>query len=261
MAQFEWKVRVKNETKLLKVGGNKYKLVITEFRPNYRVDLFEGTECILSDNTSTVSFKDKVDTSKPVLDQVLQWGAVMLEHRKICPRCAKQRILQPLTENDKKYDSFEGYEEMCPGCRVKIYNEMSARKKDEQTSSEQKLIEEYRKNPPNIVCFTVEKDAEDYVKGIDNPDVEDIGDGFVIAKGVVKAANGVYYPVFLAICLEDGGEFYGAEFIADNYSEVIEPKHALPYLAGGKEGLYPFKYRSLSRLEGDWHQSNWPRFS
>jgi hypothetical protein len=131
----------------------------------------------------------------------------------------------------------------------------------ELNEEDQKLREQYAKKPPKIVGFAEEAEAVRYIKALGNPDVEDVGDGFVVAKGIVKASNGTFYPAFLLICLQDGGEFYGADFVAENYNEVINQKFVGPYVTGGESGLFPFKYKSLQRLTGDWHQEAWPDFT
>ncbi|PPA87154.1 hypothetical protein C4A76_12510 [Brevibacillus laterosporus] len=127
-----------------------------------------------------------------------------------------------------------------------------------RTETEQKLKKKYEKKPPMIINFRAEEYARRYLDELGNPNVEILEDGFIIEKGIIKANNGRYYPVLLSICLQDSGELYGADFMAENYLfEGIELRFSHTYI----ENLYPFKYKTISRLAGDIHQQNWPDFS
>jgi len=260
MVKFEWKLRVKNETKIVNYKGHKYKLAIESFPPDYRVELYDNGKVILSNNTARVDFREVVDTTLSVMDQVLQWGTKMLEKLEDCPKCGEKRVLEPLAEHDYKYEHFQGYTEMCPNCRIGLYNHHGSEYDELKREEQSDTIEMYQKNPPHIISFHAEEEAVQYLNDLQG-DIEDSDDELVATKGIVKAANGIFYPVLLWISLQDSGELLEVEFFASNYENVITQELAAPYVQDGEAGLYPYQYRSLRRIYGDFHQSEWPKFT
>lgn len=258
MIKFQWKKAEKNETLEVKCKGHRYKIIRKKLINTYYIHLYEDGESIMGENTENNSFRRMVNVNLPLEEQILQWGNKKLEELKDCPKCGDIRFVISLSEYDLATLDFQGFKEMCIKCRLQVIHDKHVVEQKKRTETDQKFKQEYEKKPPIILGFKAEKYARRYLDELSNPDVETLEGGFILAKGIIKANNGRYYPVFLFICLQDSGELYGADFMAENYlPEGIELRFARTYI----ENLYPFKYKTLSRLAGDIHQENWPDFS
>lgn len=112
-----------------------------------------------------------------------------------------------------------------------------------------------------VIGFSTEQKAEDYISEMSEPNIQDMGHGFVITKGIVKANNGTFHPVLLSISVRDYGELFGAYFFVEGFKETLPQENAISYIEGGEEALYPYQYKTLTRIREDFHQGNWPDFS
>ncbi|GAB6891169.1 hypothetical protein NSQ51_15080 [Geobacillus sp. FSL K6-0789] len=131
------------------------------------------------------------------------------------------------------------------------------------TMDEQTLLEQLRKNPPKLVGgYKKQGWAIKVLERIANPDVEDEGDGLVTAKAVLWAQDGTYYPAFLTIDLNQQGRVVGVYFIAENKEQfdLIPFEWAKEFLGKPEQAIIPFRYRTLSKIDGDQQQTNWPDF-
>ncbi|KFL15841.1 hypothetical protein GT94_13800 [Geobacillus stearothermophilus] len=129
---------------------------------------------------------------------------------------------------------------------------------------EQTLLEQLRKNPPKLVGgYKKQGWAIKVLERIANPDVEDEGDGRVTAKAVLRAQDGTYYPAFLTIDLHQQGRVVGVYFIAENKEQfdLIPFEWAKEFLGKPEQAIIPFRYRTLSKIDGDKQQTHWPDFS
>lgn len=128
---------------------------------------------------------------------------------------------------------------------------------------DQELLKELQKNPPKLIGgYKKQGWAVKVLEKIDNADVEEEEDNVVIAKAVLEARDGTYYPAFLSIDLSQQGKIVGVYLIAENKDQfdLIPFELAKAFLDKPEEALIPFRYRTLAKIEGDKQQINWPDF-
>lgn len=89
----------------------------------------------------------------------------------------------------------------------------------------------------------------------------DEGNGVILSAALLRSNNDLYFPAFLSIDLKEKGNVVGAYLLTEtNDSFELVPLEAV---VGEfeNEGILPFQYRTIEKLEGDTTQKNWPDFS
>ncbi|MFP5114347.1 hypothetical protein ACSU64_18465 [Bacillaceae bacterium C204] len=116
-----------------------------------------------------------------------------------------------------------------------------------------KIIGGYKK--PGWAIKTLDK--------ISNEDIETEEDGNITAKAILLAADETYYPSFLTLDIQNGGQIIGVYLISENEEtyNLIPFEYARGFINKEDSDLTPFKYRTLTQIEGDVVQKNWPDFS
>jgi hypothetical protein len=258
---FIWET--KEQSNKIFINNRTYQISIKPVQEHFTVELFEDNFVIERIHTTNSSFKSTVDSNSPLKEQILQWAKYILEETiQVCECCKEKKYTKELADYDKKEPEFQAYKRLCPQCRTEIYNKMFNDMKESKKIEDEAIKKEYEKNPPTIAGgFKSEGAANRILRIYSNPDIEDVGDGFVVAKGILKANDGTFYPVFLHICVQDGGELYGTDFIDTKHNRLIPQQFILPYINKEKDAIFPYKYKTISQIPGDFHQSNWPDFS
>lgn len=236
-------------------NGKKYQIIFFKIRGNYRVDLLEDDFVVASENTSKESFREIINTSKEIREQIIEWAEyILLKKIGKCNICSEIKISQNLSEYDKEKKEFKGIKAICKKCRSEIYDRIleEFRKEREQ---EDKLIKiEFDKKPPIIIGgFKRKIDAFKAIERISNPDRVELEDGMVHVKGILKANDKSYYPAFFTIAIP-GGEHWETEFIPSNKEELIPQDLVFPYIGKTEKEIFPYEYETLSHIEDDFHQ-------
>ena len=253
--KFTWDKTQENTEVYNHTNGKKYRVKTFMIRGNYRVDLLEDDYEVALENTSNESFREKVDISKQVEEQILEWAEyILLKKTEKCDVCSEFKIIQNLSEYDKEKDEFKGIKTICKKCRSEIYDKIweGFRKEREE---EDKLIKiEFDKNPPLIIGgFKRKIDAFKAIERISNPDRVELEDGMVLVKGILRANDKSYYPAFFTIATP-GGEHWETEFIPKNKEELIPQHLVFPYIGKIEEEIFPYEYETLAHIEDDFHQ-------
>lgn len=251
------------QTNSLSIDSIKYQIEISPSDNFLIVTLKENGKELEKMRTSSNNFKEVVTETLSLKEQVLEWGIKLInENLHLCDHCHEKKYTKALESYDKEEEFLKSYNRLCPSCRVKLYNEMYSHLQEERNAEDDAFKKGLEENPPILIGgFKAEKEAERILKAYSNSDIEDVGDGFVIAKGIIKANDGTFYPVFIHICSQDGGELYGLDFIDSKNNQLIPQQFIFPFIKKEKEDIFPYKYKTLSRLPGDFHQSEWPNFS
>nr|WP_044023141.1 hypothetical protein [Bacillus sp. SG-1] len=96
---------------------------------------------------------------------------------------------------------------------------------------------------------------------IENPDIEDEGEGVITAKAILLSNEETYYPAFLTISVKEEGKIMGVYFITeDSDSFSLIPFELTEELLDHSK-LLPFQYRTIEKVKGDHQQKNWPDYS
>ncbi|WP_409299388.1 hypothetical protein V1498_20195 [Peribacillus sp. SCS-26] len=127
------------------------------------------------------------------------------------------------------------------------------------------LLEQLKAHPPKIIGgYKKPGWALKVLDKISNDAAEYEADrSAVTAKAILEAADGTYYPAFLTLDLNNGGQIAGAYFISEKNEqfELLPFELAKEFIPKEESGLTPFKYRTLEQIEGDEYQANWPDFT
>ncbi|TFD95746.1 hypothetical protein [Jeotgalibacillus sp. R-1-5s-1] len=104
------------------------------------------------------------------------------------------------------------------------------------------------------------------VKALDkssNPSVEEESGGKYLAKAVLKANNGTYYPAFLTLSSKERGTVTGVYFMVEDQEsfQLIPFEIAKEIMKIDESELLPFQYRTLEKVPKDEKQKNWPDFT
>jgi hypothetical protein len=257
--QFTWD-KTGMATEILKFKNNKqYQIKILKIHGNYRAYLLEDNYDVSLENTTNDGFRKIVDVSKPVEDQVLEWATYILS-RKIgrCDNCKETKVINKLAKYDLEKKEFNGYKKLCKKCRSSIYDIIYKKIEDARKKEDRKFIAKLDKNPPEIIGgFKKRIDAFKVLKNLENPDRIELEEGFEYAKGILKAADGTFYPAFFTICVPDGGEHWDTDFITSNLDVNIPQHIAMKYIGKKEDEIFPYDYETLSHIEGDFHQKTW----
>ncbi len=251
------------ESNIVKLNNNTYQIKLEKDGSRYVVDLLENNFSIDKVTTNNAKFQELVDSYLTVPEQILQWGNSILKNEiKKCEHCKETRYTKKLPPYDKEEQPFKDYDCVCPTCHMNLCNKMFSENQKAREEEDFQFKQELEANPPQIIGgFHVEKEAERVLNSYKNEDVTDVGDELVVAKGVLKANDGTFYPVFIHISSQDAGELYGIDFIDSKSNQVIPLQFIFPYILKDKKSINPYKYRTLSRIPRDIHQSNWPDYS
>lgn len=239
-------------------NNQQYQIKIIKIRGNYRVDLLENEFGVSLENTSNDSFRKFVDTNKDVEHQILEWASYILSNKiGRCDICKERKVIQRLSKYDTDQNEFKGLKKLCKKCRQDIYNKISEKSRKEREKEDRLFVKELDKNPPKIIGgFKKKIDAFKILRNIENPDRIVLEEGFEYAKGILKAADGTYYPAFFTICVPDGGEHWDTDFITSN-SEYNIPQHlVLKYIGKSEDQIFPYDYETIAHIEGDFHQKS-----
>ena len=99
--------------------------------------------------------------------------------------------------------------------------------------------------------------AYKHIQSLQNAHVEDLGDGFINAKAILRANDGTFYPVFCVIDRYSGGELWGSHFLAHDYDFSVPQELIFPYINKSFDEIFPYTYETLSIIEEDFHQDAW----
>ena len=96
---------------------------------------------------------------------------------------------------------------------------------------------------------------------IDQNNIVEDGKDVVLASSIIQSSNDLFFPAFIRINTKENGKVVGAYLILeeDDSFQLLPLERALEELQ--LDELVPFKYRTLEKIEGDEHQTNWPEFS
>ena len=88
-------------------------------------------------------------------------------------------------------------------------------------------------------------------------------DQTITAMAVIKSKDNSFYPAFLHLDPQKGGQILGVYFIAEKEEQfdLIPFEVAKEFLNKSEEELLPLQYRTLEKIVGDQYQKNWPDFS
>lgn len=255
---FKWD-KTGTNSDILKYKNNKhYQIKIFKIRGNYRVDLLEDEFDISLENTANDSFKRNVDINKFVEEQILEWASYILKNRMgRCDICKERKVIKKLAKYDLSQNEFAGLNKLCKKCRQDIYNAISEKSRKKREKEDRLFLKELDKDPPTIIGgFKKKIEAFKILRSIENPDRMVIDEGFEYVKGILKAADGTYYPVFFTICVPDGGEHWDTDFITSNSKYNIPQHLVLKYLGKNENQIFPYDYETLTHIEGDFHQKS-----
>jgi len=249
-----------SQTNDITYKNRKYRLKKELIHGSYRIDLIEDEFDSVSENTANDTFKDSFgDINEDINSLIIMWGCnKLLNDIGICDCCKEEKLIMTLNKYELEDNSFPGIKQCCKECRYKLYSIRS--KEIEKARYEESLpyINSLKEKPPIIIGgFSKRIDALQVLNSLGNDEVEEIEDGFILAKGIIKFNDGTYYPAFLTISLSDGGELWEEHFVVENYDELISGGFAKPYLNKSNEQIYPYEYETLSYLEEDFHQHGW----
>ncbi|ESU34202.1 hypothetical protein G3A_02270 [Bacillus sp. 17376] len=127
-----------------------------------------------------------------------------------------------------------------------------------------KIIEELRDNPPKIIGgYKKQGWATKVLDKISNDAITVEEDRTVTAMAIIKSKDNSFYPAFLHLDQQKGGQILGVYFIAEKEEQfdLFPFEVAREFLNKPEEDLLPLQYRTLEKIEGDQYQKNWPDFS
>lgn len=236
----------------------KYQVKIFKIRGNYRVDLLEDNYDVSLENTSNSSFREVVDITKTVEEQVLEWASFILTKKvDLCDICKQRKVVQRLAKHDREKEEFQEFKVLCKKCRSEVYDKIFEKIRLEGEEKDRLFTIELDKKPPKIIGgFKRKMDAYRAIQKIGNSDKSDLGDGLFYIKGILKANDKSYYPAFFTI-VAPGGEHWDTDFIASNLDVNIPQHLVLKYLGKNEDHIFPYEYETLAHIEDDFHQKSW----
>jgi hypothetical protein len=135
-----------NKTNEVVVHGKTYRIELLEFWGNYRVDLYENDEFLVNigDNTGNHSFKEMVDTSLPIHEQVIHWASRTIAQNDTCDFCGTYSIIKPLSQYDiENFPRFHD-KKVCQKCRTEEYKKRLNQIDEEEKKQLQREREEMK---------------------------------------------------------------------------------------------------------------------
>ena len=127
-----------------------------------------------------------------------------------------------------------------------------------------KVIEELKDHPPKIIGgYKKQGWATKVLDKISNDAITVEEDRTITAMAIIKSKDNSFYPAFLHMDQQKGGQILGVYFIAEKEEQfdLIPFEVAREFLNKSEEDLLPLQYRTLEKIEGDQYQKNWPDFS
>jgi hypothetical protein len=126
------------------------------------------------------------------------------------------------------------------------------------------LIEELKQNPPKIIGgYKKQGWAQKALEKISNDAITVEEDQTLTAMAILKSKDNSFYPAFMHLNPQKGGQIIGVYFLAEKEEQydLIPFEAAKGFLNKSEEELLPLQYRTLEKIEGDQYQKNWPDFS
>lgn len=255
---FKWN-NDQTKTEDAQYKGHSYRLSVKKIRDSYSIRLFENEQMVIGENTNNPTFRELVELEKPADQQILEWAQKVIEQGYgECDKCNESKFLLLLEDYDKEKEDFAGLNKICKNCRDLIYDKIFEKLRQEHEKDLDDLIKILEEKKPVIIGGFREKIvAYEYILSIPNPHIEDLDDGFIIAKAILKANDGSFYPVFCTIDRHSGGELWDSQFISNDCDFCIPQNLIFPYINKSVDDIFPYTYETLPVIEEDFHQSPW----